>query len=239
MRVRLLQARAPGDVVRAEERAAFAARLDLPIDDVLCHDLLADPPDADAVTGDIDAVLVGGSGAFSVYDDHAWVRGFLRLLGELVDRQTPMFASCFGFQGLVVALGGVVEKDELNAEVGTFPVRLAPAAADDPLFGALPPTFEVQLGHKDRATRFPAALTHLAASDRCPHQALRVPGAPIWATQFHPELTRDDNLLRFARYEASYTATFGAARYAEMVAGFRPSPVNDTLLRAWRATLEA
>lgn len=239
MKLRLLQAREPGDVVREEERTAFAERLGLPPSHILPHDLLTGAASLTQITDGVDAVLVGGSGAFSVYDDHAWVRDFLRLLGELVDRQTPMFASCFGFQGLVVALGGVVEKDELNAEVGTFPVRLAPAAADDPLFGALPPTFEVQLGHKDRATRFPAALTHLAASDRCPHQALRVPGAPIWATQFHPELTRDDNLLRFARYEASYTATFGAARYAEMVAGFRPSPVNDTLLRAWRATLEA
>ena len=47
---------------------------------------------------DVDAVLVGGSGAYSVTDDLPWVRDFVRTLGGLVEHNVPLFGSCFGFQ---------------------------------------------------------------------------------------------------------------------------------------------
>ncbi|HMV69725.1 MAG TPA: type 1 glutamine amidotransferase [Myxococcota bacterium] len=237
MKVRLLQAREPGDVVRDEERQAFAARLGIPLADVLPHDLLLGRASRAAITDGVDAVVVGGSGAFSVYDPHPWVGAFIDLLGELAASGTPMFASCFGFQGLVVAAGGRVERDEARAEVGTFEVELSPAASDDPLFGPLPPRFAAQLGHKDHATVWPDSLTLLARSARCPYQALRV-GA-VWGTQFHPELTRDTNLLRFARYREAYAKVFGEDGYRRMVDGFRDSPVNDGLLARWAALVTA
>lgn len=237
MRLRLLQAREPGDVVREEERACFAVRLGLPADDVLPYDLLSGTADADALCDGVDAVLIGGSGAFSVYDPHAWVGRFITLTGELAER-LPMFASCFGFQALVVAAGGVVARDDARAEVGTFDVRTV-AAADDPLFGDLPATFAAQLGHKDHAVTWPGSLRLLAASDRCPYQACRVPDRLVWATQFHPELTRDDNLRRLERYRVAYTAAFGPDGYQRMVDGFRPSPVADGLLARWRVLVAA
>lgn len=239
MRVRVLQAREQGDPVQAEEIAAFAARLDLPAAQVLAHDLLHDPPDADRVLDGVDAVLVGGSGAFSVYDPHPWVHTYLDLLGELTTRDTPLFASCFGFQGLVVALGGRVEKDEANAEVGTFDLTLSDAGRTDPLFADLPARFAVQLGHKDRATVYPSGLLHLGSSERCPWQALRVAGKAIWGTQFHPELTQHDNLTRFLRYRDAYLRAFGEARFQQIADGFLPSPTNDGLLRRWRDLITA
>lgn len=236
MRFRLLQAREPGDIVREEERQAFATRLEVPTAQVLPYDLLLGRPSLAELTDGVDAVLVGGSGAFSIYDPHPWVRSFVDLLGEIASSGTPMFASCFGFQGLVVAAGGRVEKDESRAEVGTFPVELLPAAAHDPLLAGLPPRFLVQLGHKDHATRWPDSLTLLARSERCPYQALR--SGAVWGTQFHPELTCQTNLLRFSRYHESYARLFGEDGYQRLLAGFVESPVNDDLLRRWRSLIE-
>lgn len=237
MKLRLLQAREPGDVVREEERTAFAERLGLPPSHILPHDLLTGAASLAQITDGVDAVLVGGSGAFSVYDPHPWVGAFIDLLGEIAASGKPMFASCFGFQGLVVAAGGRVERDEPRAEVGTFDVELLPAAADDPLLHDLPTRFPAQLGHKDHATAWPTSLTLLARSERCPYQMLRA--GRVWGTQFHPELTRSSNLQRFMRYHDAYARVFGEDGYQRMLDGFRDSPVNDGLLGRWRALLEA
>ncbi|MCA9569990.1 MAG: type 1 glutamine amidotransferase, partial [Myxococcales bacterium] len=171
---RLLQARTPGDPVRDEERGSFAARLGVPVSDVLPYDCLSRRTDAREVADGVDAVLVGGSGKFSIFDPEPWLPAFIDALGALADDQVPMFASCFGFQGLVMALGGRVERDEDNAEVGTYALDVTGASADDPVFRGMPARFNAQLGHKDRATVLPEACVLLASSPRCPYQAFRV-----------------------------------------------------------------
>lgn len=226
---RLLQARHADDPVRHEERVSFAARLGLPVDAIEPFDLLAGDCTAERAKEGVDAVLVGGSGKFSIYDDEPWLAPFIHTLGELATDDVPMFASCFGFQGLVVALGGVVEHDEPNAEVGTFELSLLPEAVNDPLFRDLPPTFAAQLGHKDRATRMPTGAVELARSERCPHQAFRY-GQNVYATQFHPELTREDNRFRFSRYFDDYAMVFGRDEAQSMLDSFQPTPAADALL---------
>ena len=56
------------------------------------------------------------------------------------------------------------------------------------------------MGHFDRAVELPQGIPNLASSQRCGFQALRVPGAPIWATQFHPELDEQGNRDRCVAY---------------------------------------
>ena len=60
------------------------------------------------------------------------------------------------------------------------------------------------MGHLDRAVRPPDGARNLVRSRLCPYQALRVDGAPIWATQFHPELDREANLFRYRAYIERY-----------------------------------
>ncbi len=233
----LLQARDPDEPTRAEERASFAARLGTRVDHVHTLDLTAAPVslamvrDTLAATG-ARTLLVGGSGRYSVLDDVPWMGPFIDTLAALAEDGPPMFASCFGFQALVLGLGGEVIHDPERAEVGTFDLRLTPHALQDPLFSLLPPSFTAQLGHKDRASRLPSAATvsHLASSDRAPYQALRLEGRPVWATQFHPELTHADNLGRLLRYRREYTVAFGEDGFAAMVDSFRASPDADALL---------
>jgi len=231
MRYRLLQARDPGDPVKEEERAAFAARLGVPLDDVIAHDLLSDATSFAAVTEGVDAVLVGGSGEYSVYDDAPWLPAFFQTLAELAKANFPTFASCFGFQGLVVGLGGTVEKDTDRAEVGTFTVSLTEEGKNDPIFSQLPAQFEAQLGHKDHAIQWPEGAVCLAASPRCPFQALRV-GTRVYATQFHPELTLQDNLSRLYRYHDHYVSNFGEDGFRELEAQFHAAE-DSTKLMGW------
>jgi GMP synthase (glutamine-hydrolysing) len=230
IRFRLLQAREPDEPTALEERDAFCARLGLPREAVVAHDLLHLPTTLAAVTEGVDAVLVGGSGRFGINDDAPWIPAFVDTLGGLSESGFPTFASCFGFQGLCVALGTSVVSDPEMSEVGTFDIQLTAAAADDPLFSALPPRFAGQEGHKDSATGLPNGATLLASSERCPVQAIRV-GEQMYATQFHPELTVDDQLQRFNRYFDLYVEVFGRVRAQEIVDGMRPSPEANGLLR--------
>jgi GMP synthase (glutamine-hydrolysing) len=238
LRYRLIQARTREEPVREEERASFAARLDVPVEAIHPCDALAGDLDFGSVCDGFDVLLVGGSGKFSVTDKTPWMRAFIDTLGEIADRQFPTFASCFGFQGFAVALGAEVQKDPPSAEVGTFEISLTEAGQNDLLFGALPLHFNAQEGHKDRAMSLPKGATLLAHSARCPFQAMRIGDGLVYATQFHPELTADDNRLRFSRYLVEYREAFGTARAQAMLDEFQPSPHASGLLRRYRSLIE-
>ena len=77
-----------------------------------------------------------------------------------------------------------------------------------------------------------AGFEHLAWSERAPYQAFRIDGLPIFATQFHPELSRESNAYRYERYAALYKGTsVGGAR--DETGGFRESPGATALLPRW------
>ncbi|MCP5101712.1 MAG: type 1 glutamine amidotransferase, partial [Chloroflexi bacterium] len=183
----------------------------IPVDQVHTFDLLSSVPTV-ATVQQFDALMIGGSGDYYVskqnlpnFDD------VLALLRDVVAVGHPTFASCFGFQLIVQALGGDVVYAPEHTEVGTFPVKLTADGAADELFGYLPQTFQAQLGRKDRAITLPDSVLHLAGSENAPFQAFRVPGKPIWGTQFHPELTKSLNLGRFRRYMEGYAAVMDPA----------------------------
>jgi GMP synthase (glutamine-hydrolysing) len=227
----LLQARNPGDPAKEEERVSFAARIGCDVDKISPHDIIAEPLTLQK-TLRFDALMVGGSGDYYVSKGNLpHFEATLDLLREVVERGHPTFASCFGFQLMAQALGGEVIFDAPNVEVGTFPLTLTQAGQQDELLGSLPPQFCAQLGRKDRAARLPDNSLHLASSERCPYQALRVPGKPIWATQFHPELTGAENLGRFHRYQAGYGSVMDAAEQQATLDRFTDSPETEKLLQ--------
>lgn len=233
LRFLLLQARNEGDRVRAEERAQFAARLQVEVDQVVTRDMLSQPLPVSTLDP-YDALLVGGSGEYSVLDHHPGIERAKDLLCHAADVGFPTFASCFGFQLMVEGLGGSVVHDEPNAEVGTFELELTQEGADDPLFHGMPQRFNAQLGHKDRAEVMPQGVVTLVRSPLCPHQALRVGDKPVYAAQFHPELTWTDNRGRFERYMDDYGRVFGMVEAERMLTeDFRPSVEASGLLRAF------
>lgn len=231
LRFVLLQARHHDDPMLARERRSFAAHLDVPEERVAALNLL-DGPVGPADLGRGDALLIGGSGDYYVSKDHLpHAEAVFDLLREVAARGFPTFASCFGFQLMVRALGGEIVHDPETTEVGTLELALTAEGRSDPLLGQLPERFTAQLGRKDRAARMPDGVPNLAASDLNPHQALRLPGRPVWATQFHPELTGEENRARFERYLASYGGHMSDEERQAALACYRPSPEANSLLR--------
>lgn len=179
-----------------------------------------------AEVGASDALLIGGSGHFSVTDPSAdFFAPLTELLREIVAEGHPTFGSCFGYQLLVVALGGRVEHDENRREVGAFDVELTKDGSEDALFCGLPDRFVAQMGHLDRAVELPPGVRNLVRSEFCPYQALKVEGVPVWATQFHPELDQAANLHRYRAYIDRYDPEGGEDGFRSL-----PSPETSQLL---------
>ncbi len=229
----LLQIRNSTDPRRGHEVECFVRRLEVEPRQVTALDVLDVPLD-ERIFEKFDALLIGGAGEFSVLDEYPHIKRTLDFIAEAASREFPTFGSCFGFQALSLALGGEVVRDPNRAELGTFEVALHADAAGDPLFTGLPERFTVQQGHKDHVTRLPAGASHLAGSERSPFQAARFGEGLIWGTQFHPELTEDDNRLRVLTYRERYALQLDAvlatlrasqhthgllARFADALAG--------------------
>ncbi len=226
----LLQARVEGDPMRIEEQQSFARQLAVSDEQVHGLDILATPPD-DSMLQDVHAVLVGGAGDFGVVHPNDAIIQLMEFLARTASRGYPLFASCFGFQALVKGLGGTVIEDHGHAEVGTTELSCTSAAARDSLFRNLPDHFDAQVGHKDRADRLPDGAINLVESGPCPHHAIHIEGTLAWATQFHPELTGEDNRRRFENYMDEYGILFGADEARARLNGCRPSLESNSLLR--------
>lgn len=204
LQILLIQARSDDDPMADHELKAFSSRCELDREHFSVFNIATDDLEDFTLRG-FDAVMVGGSGAFSLVEGgFDWHADFLDLMATVLRSGIPTFASCFGFQGIVQTTGGQLAGDDERAEIGTFTITLTDAARQDPLFGDLPAEFDAQLGHNDSAIELGDDLIHLAKSQCCEYQAVRVQNRPVVATQFHPELTRCDNLDRFRSYLKNY-----------------------------------
>jgi len=204
VRILVLQARLHDDPMMEHEQRCFVRSTGLSAEALTFVNLPDRVPAFEELSG-FDALMVGGAGHFSVVEpDHEFFPAIYRLLRRVVDEGFPTFASCFGFQLFVVALGGRVIHDPDHTEVGGYLVRLTEQGRRDALFSGLPDEFAAQMGHMDRAVEMPEGVFNLGATDMSPLQALRVPGRPIWASQFHPELDRETNFERYRAYIERY-----------------------------------
>ena len=231
MTILLLQAREADDPIRDEERRAFASKARLDPDAFVCHDLLDRPPTLIEIRQH-QALMIGGSGDYYVSNaDLPRFDMLMDVLREVANVGHPTFASCFGFQLMVQALGGEIVHDPATIEVGTYTMSLTEDGKNDELLGTLPQSFAAQMGRKDRATRLPSGTLHLASSERCPFQAMRVPNKPVWATQFHPEMNRTENRARFIRYLDGYAPHMeGRADDEAILERFKESPDTERLI---------
>ncbi len=194
----LLQVRDPGDLMREHEIQAFITALPCDREQIVIADLLTETIHGQ-VLDSVNVVLIGGSGDYSVTQPAPWLDRTYELIRELRDRKMPTFGSCWGFQAIANALGGQVLHDMERAELGTPEVTLTAAGRSDAIFGPLGESFMVPVGHEDSVVILPECCTLLGESSRAYH-VLRVDETPMYATQFHPELTRDGLLERIRRY---------------------------------------
>lgn len=199
LRFLLLQVRDPDDPIRHHEVECFGRVLPTPIDRITVFDLLGGSVDQALLDG-TDMILLGGSGDYSASGEGAWLERALDSLRAVHASGKPTFASCWGFQALARAMGGRVEHIPELSEVGTHSLFLTNEGRRDPIFGPLGQEFLAQMGHEEHVVELPPRTTLLASSKRIPYQAYRFDDAPIYCTQFHPELRAVDLNRRLSRY---------------------------------------
>lgn len=214
--------------MRGHEVLCFARALGVPPERIGVFDLIGRELDETRIAA-TDVFLLGGSGDYSVAGEAPWLDGVLGSLRRIHAAGTPTFASCWGCQAFARALGGRVVHDPVNAEVGTYDLVTTEAGRADPVFSIVGTSFKAQLGHEDRVVELPPNATLLATTDRA-FQAFRFDDAPIYCTQFHPELTKADMTQRIRKYPR-YLEHVPGATLDGFLASLAETPRSGALLR--------
>lgn len=146
-----------------------------------------------------DAVFAFG-GVMNTHEEryHPWLVEENLLMQRFLDQGVPLLGICLGGQLIAKAAHAAVRKTP-DPEIGWLPVELTEQAADDPIFGALPPRFMAYQWHRYRFD-LPGGAVPLATSAVC-LQAFRL-GDLAWGLQFHCEVTRQMVLDWVAAFEA-------------------------------------
>jgi GMP synthase (glutamine-hydrolysing) len=205
LKILLLQIR-EGGKVREEEHASFAAYSGLRPEQIEILNVFDTPVFPVTVIDGYDALLVGGASEANVLkpEEYPFVVTCQRLLRHCAEQSVPVFASCFGFQLAVLALGGeILHKDE-DFEMGTVPILLTERSLEDPIFRDVSNGFPAVSVHRQYAAELPDTCEVLAYTQQCIH-VLRVKEKPFWAFQFHPEVDKKTLVERLTHYRAHYT----------------------------------
>ena len=228
MRLLLMQIRDHPLVLR-EEYESFLRYCQVDADHLDTFNVF-DQPDFDAgVLDGYDALLVGGASEASVLEPRTYpfVPNCVDVLSHCIELDFPVFASCFGFQLATLALGGEIVRDS-DFDLGTLPMSLRAAAAEDPLFHDIPRGFPAVSVHRERATECPRQAIELAFTERCCY-AFRVRGKRFWAVQFHPEVDRETLIERLTIYKGTYTRD--DEHLDQVIRDVRETPESHRLMR--------
>lgn len=128
--------------------------------------------------GDFDFAVLSGSSDFPIVGNEVRLQSEI----EFIKSSTlPMLGICFGFELIVAAFGGILERGE-NKEQGVLHISLDAA---DPIFDGIVEPF-VYEGHHWHVHTVPESLVQLAHSSSG-IEAVRHKDRPIYGLQFHPE----------------------------------------------------
>lgn len=148
----------------------------------LCNLYLEEPLPA---LDNIDGIVITGSPAY-ITDLAPWNQIGADYLRAAHDREIPILGVCYGHQLLAWGFGGTVDFHPGGREIGTAPIELTAAAAQDPLFAGLPSRFKAQVSHSQSVIERPQQAVLLAGNDFEENHAFRL-GETTWCVQFHPE----------------------------------------------------
>jgi len=119
----------------------------------------------------------------------------------ILDLGIPVLGICYGHQLIAKMLGGTVARG--SGEYGRTSIRIV---AKDPIFEGLSEVEEVWMSHSDYVEKLPEGGETLAISEDTGYiTSFRIRGKPIYAVQFHPEVSHTkkgrillDNFLKIA-----------------------------------------
>lgn len=140
---------------------------------------------------DVKAVIISGS-PFSVRDDNAPDISYRQYMGKV-----PLLGVCYGAQYLAQQEGGRVERSE-QREYGKAILNIE--LPDDPLFFNIPSSTQVWMSHGDSVLELPAGFTNIATTEHNRYALFKKDAsdgeAPVYAFQFHPEVTHSSDGLQ-------------------------------------------
>jgi GMP synthase (glutamine-hydrolysing) len=192
--------------VRIEEHDSFCDYSGLARRQLDIHNTFDQPRFGVEILEGYDALIVGGASEASVLEPrhYPFVPASIDLMRHCIEVDFPVFASCFGFQLAVLALGGAITRNEGEFEMGTVNISLTPAAKSDPIFHDVPDGFAAVSVHRERSADCPPGAEMLAFTQACCH-AFKVHQRRFWAFQFHPEVDRARLIQRLTIFKNHYT----------------------------------
>jgi len=216
MKILLVQVRASDDIMLEHEVACIERKLSPRSCTLVHHNAVVTPADPAWLDG-VDAMIIGGSGDFSVHHPRSlpWVTPLRHVLEEALKRNMPGFGVCFGHQVLGQHLGSQVITDPDASELGTVDVSLTDAGRASPLYAGFNDVIRVHSGHSDRVQTVPEGVELLAENGRCETQSFRVRGTQFYSVQFHPDMTGAEARYRYLAYREGFADRIdGEARKA-------------------------
>ena len=158
--------------------------------------------------------LILSGGPASVYAD-----GAPHCDPKLFELGIPVLGICYGMQLICQALGGRVAGHPVR-EYGRAHCTVNANAADAAdLFDGVSLQTQVWMSHGDQVDAVSADFLPLAATDTCPHAAVKHRTRPIYGLQFHPEVTHTVEgrtiLANFLTRACRCTGTWRLGDFAE------------------------
>lgn len=186
----------------------------------LSHDLL----------NKYDGIFIGGASAASVLepDKFHFLSHLYSFINRCIEHNIPTFASCFGFQAAVIALGGEIIDTPENFEMGTVEISLRESAKNDILLKDMPSQFYGVSVHQQKAIHLPETCESLAYTKECEH-IFKVKNKPFWAFQFHPEVDKKTLIERLAVYQDKYTES--KSQYENVISQARETVEANLLVK--------
>ena len=229
LRILLMQIREDAQVA-AEELDSFARHAELSHAQIDVLDVFKTPEFNSEIMQGYDALWVGGASDANVLkpQKYSFIASAKQLLLFCCEQDIPVFASCFGFQLAVLALGGEIIDSSDEFEMGCIPIRLSLAAKNDPLLHDTPNNFLAVSVHKQKAIELPDACELLAFTEQCLH-IIKVENKRFWAFQFHPEVDREILIERLTIYKEQYTDS--TEHLDSILADAKETPESNILMK--------
>ena len=133
-----------------------------------------------------DAFIITGS-KYSVYDKKTWILQLEQFIKKIIVSNKPILGICFGHQIIAKCLGGVVEKNSLGWELGSYNLKLTDAGSKSSLFNQFSNNDIVYESHQDVVSKIPPGSVELAYTSKG-NQSFKH-GKNIYGVQFHPEFS--------------------------------------------------
>ncbi len=177
---------------------------------------------------DVHALIIGGSGEYSVFDDLPFTNELEKSLRYCRNVDFPVIGNCWGGQFIAQVFGGEVVTDVERQEIGSYEVTKTNFAQGDSLFFDAPEKFWAQIGHHESIITLPDGAINLVSSERCEIQAFTWPESKIYGFQMHPDLNKQELIERIVHYREEYAAD--PSFLNAIIDNAQDSPYTDTIL---------